>query len=90
MMSALEVLDQSGDVVEIDARPKSEILSRDGEGFRGFCRAALQAVPQGIIDDLLERLSRTPGLAPQEIYDIIFKRYCSSACHIKKSSIVAS
>lgn len=63
MERALDLLDQIGDVVQVESGPEApKVSSFDLEGLaRGRGRGTGEPAPEGIVDHLTERATRPSG-----------------------------
>ena len=76
MECAFGDLDKLRDVVEAHSRPKTvEIAGNDSEGWTApRPPLRLQPAAQALVDQLLERLTRTPSLGLESRRDIVVER----------------
>lgn len=82
MESALHLLDQFADIVELDAFSRPQIPSPDRERSSSWTRSAAEGEPQQVVDRVLERPTSSHCLRPQAAGHVIIQRYRRSLGHI--------
>src|SRR5436190_5065525 len=89
MLGAFDPLDETIDVVEIEAGPKPEV-PRDHPKSVSLAGLCGESAPQGLIDDPFERLPRPSRLLVETRHDVVLDRQCGSLAHIMKCTSWAS
>ena len=83
MLRAFDPLDETVDVVEVEARPKSQIPWDHPKSLQ-LGGPSVEPATQGLVHDRLERLAASPGLRCQPGHHVVFDRHGRPLAHIMK------
>lgn len=90
MPAAFDALEETADVVDLEALPEAEIRRLDAEGRGRLMVAALEAGTQGVVHDDLHRPTAPAHLTFDADGDVVIEGQRRSRTHIMKSSHHAS